>query len=177
MNHKERMLCALKLGKPDKVPKGEIIIHEILVGKLLKTHLPHENENAAMRWSTETLTPLEFDLHLQARELLGFDYTVTTPEGTIKEKYNNSGNNNVVEDVWGNIMEIGTNSDRCIKLVIPDLDTLRSYSFPEPDNFRYDNLKQWVKGSDLFIGCMVSTGFHKISSMCGYDNYMTDYIF
>jgi uroporphyrinogen decarboxylase len=176
VNHKERMLCALKLEKPDRVPKGEIMIHEILIGKLLKMHLPNENENAPIRWSTETLTPLEFELHLYVRELLGFDYVVTTPREIIKKKYVNSSNNTVIEDVWGNINEICPTSSRSIKLAIPDLDALKSYSFPEPDDFKYDNLKQWVEGSDLFVGCFISTGFHKICSLCGYESYMTDYL-
>ncbi|QPM68018.1 uroporphyrinogen decarboxylase family protein [Atribacter laminatus] len=172
MNHKERMLAALKCQPVDRIPHGEQMLHDILIQKILKVKMPKAEENALVRWMTEELSDFQFDCHKKAREFLGFDFIHVFPrEPWIKIDESKEGYP-IYRDIWGMEAISTPFTYEILKKPVEKPGDLKTHQFPTIDEFKYDNLHKWVQKSDFFVVVQIETGFFKINQFMGFNNYM-----
>lgn len=176
MTHEERMLHALNHEEPDRIPKGEVMIHDVLVGELMGVQLPKERENALLRWMTEPPSQEQFENHLRVRELLGFDFVHVCAREPLTIIGEDNQGYPIVRDVWGVEFIVTPQTTKGLAIPIPDVKALELYDFPKVEDFKFDHLRKWVGESDLFVVCQLDTGFFKIYQLLGFENYM-NYIF
>ena len=172
MNHKERMLAALQLKEPDKVPRGEEMIHDVLVSKLLGDSTPEDAENALYRWMFEPLTDRHFERHKSARELLGFDWLMVFPR-TLNEFVRDGGEGRkVYRDSWGIVTEVGDEDMAILETPIIKPEDMKRYKFPTPSDFAFDNVLRWIEDGTFFVFPQLDTGFFFANQLIGFDRYM-----
>jgi len=173
MTHKERVISAIRHIEPDKVPKGELQIHDALVDKLLGIPAKKDYKNALVKWMTETISADDFAKQYKARQILKMDIVdvfprgISTTLGKTKEGYK------IIRDVWGNKIEMTSDSSKTIEVAIPDIRDADSYQFPPIDKFSFDNIEKWTRETDLFVTSQVFSAFNGVwYQLVGFENYM-----
>lgn len=172
MNHKERMLAAIRLQEADKVPRGEEMIHDVLVTRLVGDPIPGEEENALYRWMFEPLSDREFERHKRARDILGFDWLMVFPR-TLNQLVGESGKGHkVYRDSWGIVTEVGDETMTILETPINSPADLGKYEFPQVEQFAFDNVLRWIHDCTFYVCPQLDTGFFFVSQLVGFERYM-----
>lgn len=165
---KIRMIKALQHLKPDKIPHGEVFIHDLLVEKLTGTPMPWSHKNSMLHWAYDWLSDIEFNAHLNSRYLLGCDFVVVFPGW----KLENLGERNgypLIKDIWGRIFLSSPETTDVIYHPIQSVDDFVHYHFPPPKNFFWDNIARWKEQSPLFTACQIDIGFSMMVELIGFE--------
>ena len=176
MTRKERFKNALLLKEVDKMPHGEQMIHDALVAKILKQDLPGDDGNALAKWMSEPMSEDNFKRHKKVREFLGFDYVQVFPMEPVKEIGVSEHGHRIVQDIWGSVQEISSESSSIIRKPIENVEEIATYEFPDVDDFKFDNVKIWVDDGSFFVAAQIDTGFFKIYQLVGFEEYC-EYIY
>lgn len=175
MNHIERFREALLLNEVDRLPHGEVMIHDMLVAKILHEDLPGDDGNALAKWMCDPLTPKNFQRHLKAREFLGFDYIHVFPREPISELSEKDGIRRI-RDIWGLEQFISRETSEIAKKPIDSPEEVKKYSFPKVTDFDFNNVQIWIDNNNFFVAAQIDTGFFKASQLVGFEQYM-EYLF
>jgi uroporphyrinogen decarboxylase len=172
MTHKERFLNAVKLKEVDKIPHGDMMIHEKLCAELTDIHLPEDEKNALQAWVCDKLSEENFRRHVMCRELLGFDYVMVFPREEPVDYGVDKNGIEVVKNVWG---VVTTNSAEVTHFEEPPIKNpseITKYEFPKPADFKYDNMERWIRETDLAVLPQLDCGYFKINQLTGFEQYM-----
>lgn len=172
MTHKERMYKALRHQEPDRVPKGDVMIHDLLIEKLLGRDMPGAEDNALLRWMTEDLSDEQFAAHRDVREMLGIDWVHSMPLESSKPMGVSPEGYPLTKDIWGTVIRRTPESFDAVSVPIPDIEAADEYELPKAEDFGYGNLQRWVNESDFFTVFQLDTGFFKVYQLVGFDTYV-----
>ncbi|WP_369017582.1 uroporphyrinogen decarboxylase family protein [Thermatribacter velox] len=168
---RERMRKTLKGEIPDKIPHGEVMIDDFLVERLTGTEMPFARKNSNIHWAFDRLSETEFQAHLKARELLGCDFLVVFPLQKLNEISKRDGYP-VVRDLWGRVLILSPYTFETIYHPLTNIDDLRKYRFPKPEEFSWDNIELWLNDSPFFVACQIDVGFSMFAELIGYERLM-----
>jgi len=143
VNHVERVMTALNIGRPDRVPRGEFQLEEGLIAALLNCR-----------------GPVGFTEMIAARELLGMDLVAVMPAAGLKMQGDGS-----YRDIWGRKMIKNNNLMIVQSPAIPDAGAAASYSLPDPGELDYSFVERWRKETGLFVFAFIDGPFQAISQL------------
>ena len=172
MSHKERFLKSVRLQEVDKVPHGDMMVHEKLCAALTHIHLPEDGKNALQAWVCDKLSEENFRRHVMCRDLLGFDYVMVFPREEPIDFGVNADGIEIVKNVWGVVTNTSSEVIHFTDPPIKSPDEITKYEFPKPTDFKYDNMIRWIKETDFAVLPQLDCGFFKINQLTGFEQYM-----
>jgi uroporphyrinogen decarboxylase len=172
MTRKERFLKTLAHEEVDKVPHGDMMVHEKLCAKLTDIHLPEDEKNALQAWVCDTLSDENFKRHVMCRELLNFDYVMVFPREEPIDKGVDEDGIETVKNVWGIVTKNSAEVTHFEEPPIKGPQDITKYEFPKPTDFKYDNMERWLKETDFAVLPQLDCGFFKINQLTGFEQYM-----
>ena len=151
------MRCALRHEEPDKVPKGELQIHDELVEALLEEPIKDP-----------------FGAHVRVRDLLHIDLVNTglgggpTTErvGTTAEGYA------IYRDWLGNEWVESGKTRTFLKNRLYTEEDLESFEMLDISLYQADDVRHWSKDTDFCVFAQVGGVFDSIYPMIGFNNYV-----
>ncbi|MBO3808025.1 MAG: hypothetical protein FGF50_00250 [Candidatus Brockarchaeota archaeon] len=157
LNRVERVYRALKIEEADKVPKGELGIHDELVSALLGEPFGSS-----------------FEAHVRVRELLNMDLVNLGLEGgprterigVTKEGYPIYRNWLGVE--W---VESGK-TQRYLKHALSTVEDMEQFCMPDVSLFNASRIRKWVEQTDFCVFAQVGGVFDSIYPYMGLTNYV-----
>ncbi|QPM68812.1 uroporphyrinogen decarboxylase family protein [Atribacter laminatus] len=167
MNHRDRVTQSIYHGKTDRIATGEWAIDKILMSKILNKNLK------------------EFDKYhdtIKVYELLNIDLKgvdCTFESSPVKECLGISkAGRRIIKDGWGEIFEeseFGTLNAGLIESPIKSPADIYLYRFPPISIYERnaEEIEKWVQETDFYIGALVWGGRGMLTSLLGYENYMT----
>jgi len=152
-----RVYRALNREEPDKVPKGELGIHDELVSALLGK--PVDN------W---------FEAHVQVRKMLNIDLVNTGLEGgprtsragTTKDGYP------IYRDWLGNEWVESGKTRTYIKHALTTEEDLKGFQAPDITLFRATGVRRWAERTEFCVFAQVGGVFDSIYPLIGLGNYV-----
>lgn len=172
LTRRERMVKALKRETIDKVPHGDMMVHEKLCAKITHQVLPEDEENALQAWLCSPMSDENFKRHKQAREVLNLDWVMVFPrEEPIDIDVDKNGNV-TQKNVWGVVTSASKDVTHYCEPPIKTPEEITKYEFPKPTDFKYDNMKKWIEESDFAVLPQLDAGFFKINQLTGFEEYM-----
>jgi len=153
----ERVLCTLKIQEPDKVPKGELQIHDELVSALLGTHIED--------W---------FEAHVKVRNMLNIDLVNTGLEGgpTPRIIRNTEQGYPVYRDWLGNEWVDSGKTRRYLKTGLASPEDMDRFHMPDISLFHTSSIKRWSRQTDFCVFAQVGGVFDSIYPIVGLENYV-----
>jgi len=153
----ERVRCALRREEPDKVPKGELQIHDELVEALLGECIKDS-----------------FEAHVRVRDLLHIDLVNTGLSGgpateriaTTTEGYA------VYRDWLGNEWVESGKTRTYLKNALHSEEDLGGFQMPNISLYRADGVTRWAKETDFCVFAQVGGVFDSIYPIIGFNNYV-----
>lgn len=144
MTSRERVMTALNLGQPDRVPWLEAYVHPSLVTKLLGRPVPTV---------PGALFPYEI------RERLCFDHISYTLEPPVYAERKQSGDMNLIKTPWLKTWE--------------DLDKLKKWLPDNSSDAFYENANAYLKGKgDYAALCILKVGLASTYNSMGYEDFV-----
>jgi uroporphyrinogen decarboxylase len=172
VSRRERFLKAVKLEECDKVPHGDMMIHEKLCAELTHIHLPEDEKNALQAWVCDPLSEENFQRHVMCREMLNFDYVMVFPREEPIDYSRDEDDIEVVKNVWGIVTKNSAEVTHFEEPPIKGPQDITKYEFPSPTDFKYDNMERWIKETDFAVLPQLDCGFFKIHQLTGFEPYM-----
>ena len=169
---KERFHNAITLKECDKVPHGDMMVHEKLCAEMTNIHLPEDEKNALQAWVCDKLSEENFQRHVMCRNLMNFDYVMVFPrEEPIDYSVSKDGIE-YVKNVWGVVTANSVEVTHYAEPPIKGPGEITKYEFPKPTDFIYDNMERWIKETDFAVLPQLDCGFFKINQLTGFEQYM-----
>lgn len=152
-----RVLCALRHEEADKVPKGELQIHDELVEALLGGHMGDS-----------------FEAHVKVRDLLCIDLVNTGLSGGPKvERIGSTSEGYAVYRDWlGNEWVESGQTMNYLKNALHEEEDLESFQMPDVSLYNADSVSRWARETDLCVFAQVGGVFDSIYPMIGFNNYV-----
>jgi uroporphyrinogen decarboxylase len=157
LNKVERVHHALELQEPDKVPKGELQIHDELVSALLGVHVDD--------W---------FEAHVRVRDMLDIDLVNLGLEGgppaqlvrTTEKGYP------VYRDWLGTEWVESGQTRQYLKSGLASPHDMDNFHMPDIGLFHASSVKRWAHQTDFCVFAQVGGVFDSIYPMIGLENYV-----
>ncbi len=144
MTSRERVMTALNLGQPDRVPWLEAYVHPSLVNKLLGRNITMVDG---------ALFPHEI------HERLCFDHISYSMQAPVYAEMQKSGDMNLIKIPWLKKRE--------------DLEKLKKWLPDNSANSFYDNAKEYLKGkADYASLCILKIGLANTYNSMGYEDFV-----
>jgi len=153
----ERVYRSLDLEEPDKVPKGELQIHDELVSALLGQPIGD--------W---------FDAHVRVRNMLNMDLVNLGFEGGPKSQLIGTTEEGypIYRDWIGNEWVESGKTKQYLKHGLSKLEDMERFFMPEIDLFHASSVKRWAQQTDFCVFAQVGGVFDSIYPMMGLENYI-----
>lgn len=157
MDKIERVYRALSIQEPDKLPKGELQIHDELVSALLGEPLQDS-----------------FEAHVRVRNLLNIDLVNVGLEGgpEIKRIGTTIEGYPMYRDWLGNEWVESGKTRRYMKTAFSSEEDLERFEAPDVSLFRASAIKHWSEKSDFCVFAQVGGVFDSIYPLMGLNNYV-----
>lgn len=157
MDKIERVYRALDIEEPDKVPKGELQIHDELVSALLG----------------ETITDW-FKAHVKVRKLLNMDLVnigldggpKTELVGRTREGYP------IYRDYFGNEWVESGKTKAYLKYALSEPEDFRDFRMPPISLYNAGSVEKWSKETDLCVFAQVGGAFDSVYPLMGLTGYI-----
>ncbi|MGQ9596164.1 MAG: uroporphyrinogen decarboxylase family protein [Thermoproteota archaeon] len=157
MDKVERVYTALRIHEPDKVPKGELQIHDELVAALLKEPLKDH-----------------FEAHVRVRKILHIDLINLGLEGgppveligDTQEGYP------VYRDWVGNEWVESGRTRRFLKHALDTAEKMNEFEAPNIDLFHASSVKRWVEHTDFCVFAQIGGVFDSVYPLMGLETYV-----
>ena len=172
INHKKRFLDAINMNKCESLSHGDQMIHDKLVAEITHVSIDGDDGNALAKWMTEEMTDANFERHLRARKFLGMDWCQVFPMETIQDESVTEAGHITFKDIWGTVQVVSAESNEIIEKPIESVEGLKTYRFPDPSSFGYENIKRWVKDGTFAVCAQLDNGFFKVNQLTGFEEYM-----
>ena len=172
MDHKERFRNAILLKEVDKMPHSEQMIHDLLVAKIVHEELPNDEGNALFKWMNMRMSEENFQRHVKARKFMGFDHVQVFPIEKFEDIGVSEHGNILVRDIWGAVLELTDESTVIVKKPIESIEEMETYTFPDVNDFGYENIEMWIREGSFFVAAQVDTGYFKAHQFMGMEEYM-----
>ena len=176
MDYKKRFLDAINLKECESLSHGDVMVHDQLVAEMTNTHLVGDDGNALAKWMMEEMTDANYQRHLRARKFLCIDWCHLFPMEKASEKEVTPEGHTIVKDIWGAVQEVSAESNDIISNPIKKPEDVKTYSFPKPESFGYENIKRWIDEGSFAVVAQLDVGFFKANQLTGFEEYM-DYLF
>lgn len=146
-----RMLKAINHQETDRVPRGELLIHQEIINSLVPK---------------AGLT--EFERKKLALAKLNMDFVVVEPKTLyIEEAFGNN-----ATDLWGRklikINDCWVTAGPAIK----EIDQVYRYQFPQADSFDFTELKKWVSESNYFVFALLDGVFQGTANLLDFNQFL-----
>ena len=171
-DHKKRFLDAITLKTCESLSHGDQMIHDKLVAEITHVHIDGDDGNALAKWMTEKMTDENFDRHVRARKFLGMDWCQVFPMESILDESVTEAGHKMFKDVWGTVQVVSAESNEILEKPIENLEEMKTYQFPKPSAFGYENIKRWVTDGTFAVCAQLDNGFFKVNQLTGFEEYM-----
>lgn len=157
MDKVERVYRALKIEEPDKVPKGELGIHDELVSELLGEPI----------WNS-------FEAHVKVRRLLNMDLVNVGLDGgpkvevigTTREGYP------IYRNWLGVEWVVSGKTQRYLKHAFSTVEDMEQFHMPDVSLFNASRVRKWAEETDFCVFAQVGGVFDSIYPYMGLTNYV-----
>ncbi|MBS7624431.1 MAG: uroporphyrinogen decarboxylase family protein [Candidatus Bathyarchaeia archaeon] len=157
MNRVERVYRALEIGEPDKVPKGELQIHDELVSALLGEPVSD--------W---------FKAHVKVRNLLNADLVniglsggpKTELIGRTMEGYP------IYRDYFGNEWVESGKTKSYLRHALSKPEDFREFRMPPISLYNASNVEKWSRETDFCVFAQVGGAFDSVYPLMGLTGYI-----
>lgn len=175
MEHRERILKIFNGIVPDKIGRGDIMYHPKIVDEALGFDTTNKDYgNALADLMYKDIGKEQFDKEVRFRKKLNLDIVGLFPTFSIKEIEKRQ-NENVIQDVWGNIIYVRKHQSK-IDYVLKTPKDLETYQLPDVKSFGYKNIELWSKNSDYAVFPITDSSLFGIYyNLSGFENYMIWY--
>ena len=153
----ERVRCALRHEEPDKVPKGELQIHDELVEALLGEPIKDS-----------------FEAHVRVRDLLHIDLMNTGLGGGPRtERVGTTSEGYAIHRDWlGNEWVESGKTRTYLKNALHTEEDLESFEMVDISLYQADSVRHWSRDTDFCVFAQVGGVFDSIYPMIGFNNYV-----
>jgi uroporphyrinogen decarboxylase len=157
MNKVDRVYRALSLEEPDKLPKGELQIHDELVSALLNEPLKD--------W---------FKAHIKVRNLLKIDLVNVGLEGGPRVEVIGRTEKGypIYRDYFGNEWVESGKTRTCLKHGLSQPEDFRDFKMPDISLYKADSVKLWSEKTDFCVFAQVGGAFDSVYPLMGLENYV-----
>jgi uroporphyrinogen decarboxylase len=157
LNKVERVYHALELEESDKVPKGELQIHDELVSALLGVRVDD--------W---------FEAHVRVRNMLDIDLVNLGLEGgpSAQLLHTTEKGYPVYRDWLGNEWVESGKTRQYLKSGLASPDDMDNFHMPDIGLFRASSVERWAHQTDFCVFAQVGGVFDSIYPMIGLENYV-----
>lgn len=157
MDKVERVLRALEIQEPDKVPKGELQIHDELVSALLG----HSIDD----W---------FEAHVEVRNMLNIDLVNYGLEGGPRPQLLRTTEKGypVYRDWLGTEWVESGKTKQYLRSGLASPDDMDNFHMPDIDLFHTSSVKRWAHQTDFCVFAQVGGVFDSIYPIVGLENYV-----
>ncbi|MBS7610910.1 hypothetical protein KEJ27_01655 [Candidatus Bathyarchaeota archaeon] len=157
MDKVERIYRALNIEEPDKVPKGELQIHDELVSSLLNEPL--------VNW---------FEAHIKVRRLLKIDLVNVGLNGGPKVEVIGKTEKGypIYRDYFGNEWVESGKTRTYLKYGLASPEDFKDFRMPDISLYRADGVKLWSEKTDLCVFAQVGGAFDSVYPLMGLETYV-----
>jgi len=157
MDRVDRVYRALSLEEPDRLPKGELQIHDELVSALLNEPLKD--------W---------FKAHVKVRNLLKMDLVnVGLEGGPIVEVIGRTEKGYpIYRDYFGNEWVESGKTRTYLKHGLSKPEDFRDFKMPDISLYKADSVKLWSEKTDFCVFAQVGGAFDSVYPLMGLENYI-----
>ncbi|MEM2239002.1 MAG: uroporphyrinogen decarboxylase family protein [Candidatus Bathyarchaeia archaeon] len=157
MDKVERVYKALSIEEPDKVPKGELQIHDELVSALLNEPLRN--------W---------FEAHIKVRKLLKMDLVNVGLNGGPKVEVIGKTEKGypVYRDYFGNEWVESGKTRTYLKHGLANPEDFKDFKMPDISLYKADSVRLWSERTDFCVFAQVGGAFDSVYPLMGLENYV-----
>ncbi|MEM1581267.1 MAG: uroporphyrinogen decarboxylase family protein [Candidatus Bathyarchaeia archaeon] len=157
MDKVDRVYKALSIEEPDKLPKGELQIHDELVCALLGEQISDD-----------------FTAHVKVREILNMDLVNVGLNGGPKIEIVGStlGGYMIFRDYFGNEWIESGKTRAYIKHALTSPEEFRDFRMPDISLYDVSRVEEWSKKTDFCVFAQVGGAFDSVYPLMGLTNYV-----
>jgi uroporphyrinogen decarboxylase len=157
MNSRERVLCSISHGRPDRTPKGDLAIEAKLECELAKTG-GYDGDNPN-------------ELRLAALRFLGADI-VHVHDYPVQPIGNDSQGRPLYHGAFGEEFALGEYGHALVKPALSDASEAFTYRMPSTELFPSEKINFFRREQDLFISAQVGGPISNMTWALGMENTM-----